>query len=156
MRGSAATSMEHAVVPQPDLNPSQAAAIAQPPAARHSGPAEYDLRAVYVPQSGLFLDDEGREFFVTAVEFWEHATVVSLCWKRRPVAGQGSPPLVATDENDRVLGVKRIWNVGARSIQHFEPIPSSARALTVLIARKTGTQELFSCRAPQAKPEAAA
>ena len=146
--------MEHAVVPQPDLNPSQAAAIAQPPAARHSGPAEYDLRAVYVPQSGLFLDDEGREFFVTAVEFWEHATVVSLCWKRRPVAGQGSPPLVATDENDRVLGVKRIWNVGARSIQHFEPIPSSARALTVLIARKTGTQELFSCRTPQAKPDA--
>lgn len=136
-------SMEHVVATQPDLNPNQS------PAAESA----YELRGVYVPQSGLFRDDQGREFFVTAVEFWEHMTVVSLCWKRRPISGQGSPPLVVTDENDHVLGVKRIWAVGARSVQHFEAIPHSARALTVLIAKQSGTQELFSCRTPPVKTE---
>ncbi|HKU29828.1 hypothetical protein [Arthrobacter sp. NyZ413] len=138
---------------QPDVNPQEAAAFEHQPTDGRPARLEYELRAVYVPQSGLFRDDEGREFFVTAVEFWEHATVVSLCWKRRPMVGQGSPPLLVTDEKDHVLGVKRIWNVGARSIQHYEPMPPSARSLTVLIERRNGPQELFSCRTPPAKKE---
>jgi hypothetical protein len=129
----------------PDLKPQQS------PIRDTMPPLESELLGVYVPPSGLFQDDLGREFFVTAVEFWDGMTVVSLCWKRRPVAGQGGPPLTVTDENGLVLGVKRIWAAGSRSVQHFEPIPKSARALTVLLARGSGTQELFSCRTPPPK-----
>lgn len=133
----------------PDLNP-------KPSPTRGSVPAvDSELLGVYVPPSGLFQDDQGREFFITAVEFWEEMTVVSLCWKRRPVAGQGGPPLTVTDENGLVLGVKRIWAAGSRSVQHFEPMPKSARALTVLLARGSGTQELFSCRTPPPKNDPA-
>lgn len=126
----------------PELNP-------QTPAhQRPSRTVESNLLGVYVPSSGLFQDEQGTEFFVTAVEFWDTMTVVSLCWKRTPGASRSGPSLAAMDEHGHELGLLRSWAVGARTIQHFEAVPTASRALTVRLAGQTTPSELFSCRTP--------
>lgn len=133
---------EKTVTIHPELNP-------QTPAhQRPSRQVESNLLGVYVPSSGLFQDEQGTEFFVTAVEFWDTMTVISLCWKRTPGAGRSGPTLAAMDEHDHELGLMRSWAVGARTIQHFEAVPSTSRALTVRLVGQTTRAELFSCRTP--------